>query len=409
MPIERLATDMLLQEVPGINGDGRNPAILGLAGLDHPECEAVLALTGDEDANLQILMNCSLLRPGLPVIARAASRRVAEKMSDFAPMAVINPFDDYGSFLVLALTRPYTHRLTTWLLADPGTALAEIPVRSGLKSKNWMVVADGHFGQEIAQDLTQAGYDVTLSHPDDECDFSPMAAVIAGAESDTTNLALAAHLRHVYPEIYTVVRQQSHAHLPLVEAFCPDSIFFPPQLVTQRTIANLVTPRLWAFVEGLMKANDAFAKDLTNRLVDRFGPHTPTPWRLYITDAQAPTVVRWLCHHSLSLGALFRSPQDWTRPVAAFPILLIRDDQTITLPEDATLLQPGDEIVCIGDPEAFYDQAECLNDDSTLYYTATGQDIPTSGLWRRLTGQRWRDAFESEGGDARGEAVNPAL
>ena len=389
--IERLSTDLLQMEIPGVCGDARSPSILGLAGLGNPDCETILALTGDEEVNLQIVMTCSLLRPHLPVIARASSRRTAEAMADFSPTAIINPYDDYGNFLTLALKRPYTYRLIQWLMADEGAPLP--PIRAHQQVKTWLVVADGQFGEEIAQDLTAEGYEVRIEDPGDQHDFSDIGAVIAGAESDTTNMALAAHLRHTHPQIFLVVRQHSHTHLPLLDAFCPDSIFFPPLLVAQQAIANLITPRLWGFISELMEADDAFSQDLTDKLVARVGDGAPIPQRMWIKLSQAPTVVRWLKHRPLTLGALFRSPQDFTQPIAAMPLLLLRNDESISLPKDDEKLEIGDEIVMVGTHEAFDEQSELLYDDSTLFYTATGRDIPTSRAWRRLTSQRWKNAF----------------
>ena len=392
--IERLSTDMLANEIPGVCGDASSPSMLGLAGLGNPDCEAILALTGDEEVNLQIVMTCSLLRPHLPVIARASTRATAEAMADFSPMAIINPYDDYGNFLTLALKRPYTYRLIQWLISDEGTPLP--PIRSHQAVKKWLVVADGPFGEEISQDLTAEGYEVRICSPDEELDYTDIGAVIAGAESDTANLALAAHLRHTHPQIFLVVRQHSHTHLPLLDAFCPDSIFFPPLLVAQRAIANLITPRLWGFITELMDADDAFSQELTDRLVARIGEGAPIPQRMWINLSQAPTVVRWLKHRAITLGALFRSPQDYDKQIAAVPLLLLRNDESIALPSDDEELQIGDEIVIIGTSDAFDEQSECLYDDSTLFYTATGRDIPTSRAWRRLTRQRWKNAFPAD-------------
>ncbi|MDR0783742.1 MAG: hypothetical protein LBE83_08315, partial [Propionibacteriaceae bacterium] len=123
------------------------------------------------------------------------------------------------------------------------------------------------------------------------------------------------------------------------------------------------------------------------------GSAAPYPRRLYIDDRQTPSVVRWLGHHRLCLGAILRSPGDFTTSVAAFPLMVIRGDETFTLPDDTFELALGDEIVLIGTEEGFNEQSECLYDDSTLYYTATGRDIPTSKAWRRLTGQSWQKAF----------------
>jgi len=394
--IERLSTDLLSQEVPGVCGDARNPAILGLAGLGHPDCEAVLATTGDEEVNLQIVMTCALLRPELPVIARASSRRIAQAMADFSPTAVINPFDEYGNFLVLSLKKPYSYRLITWLVSPEGTDLPLVDTKNRPHLSTWLVLADGQFGEEIANDLTAEGYQATIIDPADEPDMDGVSAVIVGAESDTTNLALAAHLRHSHPDVFIVVRQHSHARLPLLDAFCPDSIFFPPQLITQRAIANLISPYFWGFLTGLMEADDAYAKDLTHRLVERIGQGSPMLMRLTISEVQTPTVVRWIQHRPLKLEALFRSPSDADEFIAAFPLMVVRDDTVIPVPSEQDEIRLGDQIVIAGTHEAIVEQDECLMDDSTLFYTATGRDIPTSRAWRWLTHQRWKDAFPDD-------------
>jgi Trk K+ transport system NAD-binding subunit len=389
--VERLATDLLRQEVPGVCGDARNPSALGLAGLGQPDCTAVIAVTGDEEVNLQVVMTCSLLRPRLPVIARASGPATTHAMADFAPTAIINPFDEYGNYLILALRRPYAFRLITWLMAGTGTSLP--PVQIHPEVTTWLVIADGPFGAEIAADLRREGYAATVVDPAGEVECADVDAVIAGAESDTVNLALAAHVRTTHPRIFLAVRQQSHAHLPLLDAFAPDSVFFPPRLVAQQAVANLITPRLWSFIRELMAADDDAARDLTTRLVKRLGAGSPVATRMWITDTGTPAVARWLARRPLELGALFRSPRDRTQLIAAYPLMLIRGPEIIRLPAETQELRRGDEIVMVGTHTGFADQNGCLFDDSTLFYAATGRDIPTSGVWRLLTRQRWRDAF----------------
>ncbi|MDR2895798.1 MAG: NAD-binding protein [Propionibacteriaceae bacterium] len=392
-PIERLATDLLVQEVPGICGDARNPAVLGLAGLDHPDCEAVLALTGDEAVNLAVVMTCSLLRPGLPVIARATTRRIAKRMLDFSPRAVINPFDDFGNSLTLALRRPQTHRLISWLTSGPDEPLGPLTDQSRLHQGRWLVVSDDGFGEEVVGDLTSAGLEVRLLDAGQDPMLDDVTAVIAGSSSDTANLALAAHLRRTHPDVFIVVRQQSHSRLPLLEAFQPDSVFFPPALVTQRAIITLITPYLWDLAQWLIEAGEQACQALTSSLVERLGSGPLIPSRLTISEQSTPAVVHWLDYQPLSMSALFRSPQDWQRPLSAMPLLLARQGELSMLPSEDVELQVGDEIVMVSTGRADLEQTECLIDDSTLYYTATGKDIPTSGLWRRLTQQRWRHAF----------------
>ncbi|MCL1922275.1 MAG: NAD-binding protein [Propionibacteriaceae bacterium] len=406
LPIERLATDMLSQEVPGITGDACNPATLGLAGLGHHNCEAVLALTGDEEINLQIVMNCSLLRPDIPVIARAATPRIVEAMEDFHPQTIINPFDDFGNVFVLALKHPYVYRLITWLIAQEGTALPPIPRRAQVD--RWLVISDDPFGEQIANDLRREKYDVAIMDPRDDHDFTDFQAVIAGAASDTANLALAAHVRHSHPEIFLVVRQRAHSRLPLLDAFLPDFTFFPPQVISERTMANLVSPRMWEFVKSIMELTDSSAQKLTNRIVDRVGPSTPRAVKMTIGEKQTPAIERWLQRGSLRVGDLFHSAQDSSQHISAMPIMIVRDQEVITLPEDDEKIFVGDEVLMIGTHEAFDDQSESLHDDSTLYYTVTGVDIPTSRAWRFLTGRHMIHPIHEETSSPATEDTSPA-
>ena len=62
--VEKLAADQLASDVPGIEGDVHNPALLGPAGLGSRHCEGVVTLTNDGDANLAVVMTVNLLRPG---------------------------------------------------------------------------------------------------------------------------------------------------------------------------------------------------------------------------------------------------------------------------------------------------------------------------------------------------------
>lgn len=107
--IDDIELDSYHADVPGLVGDVRDPGLLGIAGLDHPSCEAVLALTDDDEVNLAVAMTVALLRPGLPVVARTTSPAVTERMRAFGNPSVINPFDAFGDQLRLALRAPASY------------------------------------------------------------------------------------------------------------------------------------------------------------------------------------------------------------------------------------------------------------------------------------------------------------
>ena len=75
--IERWSWTPTTPTCPAWSPTRATPATCGLAGLAHPDCEAVLALTNDDEANLAVTMTAALLRPELPVIARTVSPPIA--------------------------------------------------------------------------------------------------------------------------------------------------------------------------------------------------------------------------------------------------------------------------------------------------------------------------------------------
>ena len=50
--LDQLASGRLSVDVPAVDGDVREPTTLALAGLTHPYCEGVLALTHDDAVNM---------------------------------------------------------------------------------------------------------------------------------------------------------------------------------------------------------------------------------------------------------------------------------------------------------------------------------------------------------------------
>src|ERR687890_2732635 len=61
--IDDLYLDSYHADVPGLVADAGDPGHLAVAGLDHPSCEGVLAITDNDEANLAAAQAAALLRP----------------------------------------------------------------------------------------------------------------------------------------------------------------------------------------------------------------------------------------------------------------------------------------------------------------------------------------------------------
>jgi Trk K+ transport system NAD-binding subunit len=401
--IDGLDLDTYRADIPGLVADARDPGHLGVAGLNHPECEAVVALSDDDEANLAVVMTAVLLRPDVPVIARATTRAMVERMRSFGSPSVINPFDVFGDQLRLALRAPASYQLLTWLEAGPGAAVP--PRGSPPRSGRWIVCGYGRLGREITRDLRAEGIDVTVIDPrpaereeDDvfvadssdpavlaEAGLASAVGFVAGTDNDTTNLSLVATARRMNPELFIAARQNQPANAPLFGAMELDAQLVPTEVIAHEVYAQLSTPLLWRFLREMPDRGDDWAAGLVDRLIELCGEHLQAIWKVRLNDREAPALDGWLAGGAARLGDLLRNPEDRDQRLHAVPLLVLRGEEATLAPDDDFVLAPGDELLFAGWPAARRALETTLVVDAVREYVTTGRRVPSSWLWRRLS------------------------
>ena len=389
-------------DIPGLVADASNPRNLGAAGLNHPSCAAVLALSNDDETNLAVTMAAALLRPDIPVVARTVSSAVAERMRAFGTPTVVNPFDRFGEHLRLALSSPSSYQLLTWLEAGPGGELPEHgdPRRDGL----WIVCGYGRFGREVTADLRAAGLEVavveSVARDDhnsdvivgDASDSEVLVAaglhravgLVAGTDNDTTNLSMLATARRVRPELFLAARQNLPTSAALFEAMHPDALLVPTEVVAHEVYAQLSTPLLWRFIQQLPAQGDAWADEVTRRLRFSCGHTLPALWKIRLDAEQAPALQTLLRSGQVRLGELLRSPEDRDRRLKVVPLLLLHDGEAVLAPADDVVLARDDQLLFAGHGSERRALERTLMIDSTAAYTLFDRRIPSSWVWRKL-------------------------
>lgn len=402
--VDELALEPFRNDVPALAIDARNPDHLQLAGIANPACAMVIALTGDDEANLAVTMIAALQRPDVPVIARTESPLVAQRMRAFGSPVVINPFDLYGDYLRIALRSPSTLQLLEWLGADPDASRP--PLRTPPRGR-WIVCGYGRFGGEIAADLRAEGLEVTAieaaeATADDpsiitgsvtEADVLESArpheavALVAATDNDTTNLSVIAAVRRLNPSIYVVARQNQPPNAPLYRALGVDLAMVPSQVLSHEIVPRVAAPLLARFLAAVPGASDAWAAALLARLEAHCGERVPVRWRIELSAAGAPALARWLARgRPLAIGDLLRTPGEGGGTVAAVPLLLARGGDSILAPEDSVALMPGDEILFAGRASGRRAIAVLCHSDANRDWVLTGRHVPSGWVWRKLAG-----------------------
>jgi Trk K+ transport system NAD-binding subunit len=388
--VDAVELDAFHADVPALAADARDPGRLAIAGLRHPRCEAVVALTDDEEVNLSVVMTANLLQPDVPVVARATSRAMGERMSAFGAPGVVNPFDRFGDHLRLALRSPAAYQLMSWLESGPGAALPgrARPPRQG----RWVICGYGRLGREMTADLRAEGIEVTVvEDPLDGWDDDAVAGAVgfvAGTDNDTTNLSLVAAARRIDESLFVVARQNRPESAPLFSAMRIDSLLVPTEVVAHEVYAQLATPLLWRFMRELPGQDDDWAAGIVDRLLDLCGHRLQALWKVRLTPRETPALTGWLASGDARLGALLRDPETREDPLHAVALLVLRGDEAHLAPDDDFVLSAGDEILLAGRPSARRALSTLLMVDSALEYVVSGRRVPESWIWRKLSRTR---------------------
>ncbi|WP_153132072.1 potassium channel family protein [Dechloromonas hortensis] len=391
-------------DTPALAADARQPDNLLLAGLTHPKCRGVLAVTNDEEANLAIAIAVRLLNPAIPVIARARTPSVKANMASFGTDHIISPYERFAEQLALAVTAPERFRLIELLTSLPETPIPE-PHRP--PAGHWILCGYGRFGHALAERLQQTGIRLTIidpGAPDADCSIvgdgteastlrqagiATASGIIAGSDNDVNNLSIAVTASELKPSLFVVTRQNHAANSALFQAYGADFTMVPSRIVAQEAIAILTTPLLARFLAALDSQDESWSRALVERLQALCDGRTPTLWGSRLNASEAPAAWQALMHErTIRLGDLLRDGTERSRPLAAVVLLIERNEACHLLPDAEFKLLAGDQLLLASPLDARRNLELTLQNANELDYVLSGRESSGSWLWQRLSGTK---------------------
>jgi Trk K+ transport system NAD-binding subunit len=430
--------------------DARRPEVLRSAGIAKPECRAVVAVTGDDDANQAIAIGARVLDLATQVIARASDPVVQANLAEFGGVQVIDPFRSFAQNVGVDFAAPAALQLEEWLTGVPGAPRPE-PVR--LPRGHWILAGYGRFGRLLAAALGAAGqpwqaFDPTFAPPDEaddrvhacggteeglrDCGIERAVGVIAGTDNDTINVAVAALARRLRPGVSLIVRRNRAYNQALIDSVAARLIFVQSEVMLHEVVQALTTPLLERLLERA-RAEPALADALCAALAEVVGDRVPQVWTFDCDPAQ-PGMRQALSDPTrpLRLGELLVDPSDPSRPLAVLPLLVSRapapavdatavasapagaagwlhqvlrarpggarqavwsiggrtsEEGIEILPDRMLGLRAHDRILFAGGDGEQSAQRRFLLDPTPIDFVRTGREPPRSWLFRRFSGR----------------------
>jgi len=401
--ISELRLEEHLVYVPGLCADAGVPLHLLEGGLQHPSCAAVIALTNDDSANLQIAIAARLLNPRLKLICRAQSHDIEANMRSFGTRHIIDPFDTFAFHLALALHSPSIHLLHEWLTGVPKSPLVEplYPPRG-----KWVLCGYGRFGKAVKRFLDYEGVPTVIVETNPERAGCPehcvvgrgteavtlraariqeAAGIVAGTSNDADNLSIVVTARDLNPRLFVVTRQNKRASTPIFEAAHTHLVMQSSYIIAREILALLTTPLLARFLQLAHRHGNEWANLLVSRISAVTGETVPEVWVSVLSEASAAAVHQALSEQpDIRLDHLLSDPRRREARLPCLALLLLRAGEEVPLPADTLSLRRGDTLLFCGRAGAASSMAWTLQNHNALSYVVTGLERPDGTVWRWL-------------------------
>jgi Trk K+ transport system NAD-binding subunit len=378
--------------------DARAPDVLEAAGLRMPNCAGVVALTGGDEINQSIAIGARVIARDVQVLARVKSPGARETLEAIGGVYVVNPFDTFAVNLGMALQQPDVLRLEDWLSGVPG---AKPPQRIEAPRGHWVIAGYGRFGHSVAQALVAAGLtykaiDIDAAHCGEDgilgsalaeevlrkAGIDEACGIVAATDIDANNLAIVNSARRLKHRLFVVMRQNLVGNRSLIEAARADMEFVQSVVMTNEIVQLLTTPLLNRFLMLARRQNNTWAVGVAGRIRDAVGDEVPHTWaidcdpsllgarRAFVEKTEPP----------LALAHLLLDPDDRRVGLKAVPLLLLSGGRDLLLPDENTLLHPGDRVLFAGEAGVEGLQRRTLSDDGAIDYLRTGREPPRTWL-----------------------------
>ncbi len=389
--------------LPALVGNADESSNLEKAGIHLGNCKGVIAMTQNDNTNLQIALSAKILEPNMKVICRVQTLDAQRNMESFGTDLVVNPYETFAEDFVLAMEKPSMYLLERWITAPADTPLIE-PVFP--PKGHWILCGFGRFGKAMYQRLLELGNPVTVveakpnwTNPPkntivgrgteadtlQEAKVKNAVGVIAGTNHDVNNLSILLTAEELNPKIFSILRQELAVNQHLSQAMKPDLLMDHTKIITSRILENLTTPLTGHFLRQARSNSEQWASILISRIIGLLDDEVPTTWVLSVRKDKTPAVWDQLRNNQdVLLGDLMRRPTNHLINLPCIPLLLQRRRKLHLLPDEGMPLKFGDRILFCGRDRARNRMNLICSTQEKLHFSQTGETRSDGWVWNLL-------------------------
>lgn len=369
--VDEVDLNNLQVTAPALVADACDPMSLQRAGLSHPLCTGVLALTGSDATNTAISLSARMLSPALPVLCAARNHAWHARMAASGADHIINPYDTFAQRVALSIRVPSLHVIYEALTAQVRTPMDE---PQHIPRGHWILCGSDLFVHALQRELGMMRIECTVidgsagavadkagyiaGDPTDPAVLrgagaEKAAVLVAGTAIETDNLTITLAARAINKHLFIVARQVQRRNSMVFRASPADLVTVSSYVLSAEVLRHIRTPLLSRFLSRSLEQGEAWAGDVLQRLRILIGDEILESWSIRIAPAVAPTVCRVLQGgETVTLERLMTRTDGTGKKVRALPLLLQRGREPTLLPPLDMPLTVDDEVLFCGSDRA---------------------------------------------------------
>ncbi|NOQ35442.1 MAG: potassium transporter [Methylococcaceae bacterium] len=388
--------------MPGLYADASVPKHLLEAGLQRPNCKAIVAITNNEEVNLKISTTARVLNPNIRIITMSKVEVYEDTLVTLGgEVHIVDPFKTFAKVLAAAMHNPGFYALNRWLVREK-TASIDHYVNPPIGK--WVICGYGRMGYEVNHVLSKYGITTEVIDPDKDkgkdlknyivgrttsktlvkANIEQAVGILAGTNDDGHNLGILLNARHFNPNLFTIVRQNRHLNEVAFAASNTDMIMQPTLVTARKILFLLIAPLLKPFFFHLLE-NKEGRKETMEHVIERLrntvGNKTPHLITINFTHENSKAVFQWFDEgKDVFLGDLLKDPDNRNRLLELVVFVIKSGDEIVVLPEEGYKIKAGDQLLFCGTGRAQRLFNATINNEYKLFYVQNGVFMPRSWL-----------------------------
>jgi voltage-gated potassium channel len=381
--------------VPGLCADASIPKHMLEAGLQSPNCKAVISITNNEEVNLKISAMARLLNPDVGIITMSKVQVFEETLATLGgEVHIVDPFKTFAKVLAASMHNPGFYTLNKWLVGEKGASLDNyIQPPTG----TWVICGYGRMGHEVHHVLEKYNIKTAVIDPNitrgeehngkyitgrttaktlEQAGIEDAVGILAGTDDDGHNLGILLNARYFNRNLFTIVRQNRHVNEVAFNSASADMIMQPTLVTARRILFLLIAPLLKPFFRYLLEDKPGRAEQmeyLIQQLRETVGKQKPHLVTIVFNKEKSKAIARWQEQgKDVFLGDLLRDPDNRDRPLDLVVFVLKSGGEVLIMPDGEYKIKLGDELLYCGTALAERLFNATINNEYKLFYIQNG-------------------------------------